>query len=206
MREFYRSSISWVLSLYLALGGCASQQRAMPQAKPGAETAKAFANDSLNLRDSTTDLVKRVVSLAKEKFSQAYKGHSGILYIGSSTQGHEYIAIEVMEKNGIESLLISSYVGWDPNLEAVIPSLMESGDYKGAKEALNKSGLSVIGIYDDGCDGLKLNTGDLLGVRNVEGQVLTFGEVQFSEYFAKSKKAYKLFLERALAALERLEN
>lgn len=193
-----------VAGLAMIVGGCTSKETSKPEINPGTEAAKAFANGRTGFTDDTADLIRRVVSLAKEQFPQNYNGKGGVIYIGRSKEGEQiYIVIEVSEKDGIESLIISSYTGLDTELESVIHGYIANHDYEPAKEALNKSKLSIIGVYDYGCNGLKPYTDDFLAVRNIESQATTLKGQEFSDLLVKAKDAYKLFLERAKSALAR---
>lgn len=194
MGKIGRVVCTTVVGLAMIIDGCTSKETSKPEIKPPTEVVRTY--------DNTINLVKRVVSLVKKEFPQNYNGKGGVIYIGESKEGeHRYIVIEVSEKNGIESLIISSYIGLDSELESVIHGHIANRDYESAKDALNNSNLSIIGFYDYGCDGLSPYTDDFLAVRNIGGQTTTLKDNELSDLLVTAKNAYKLFLEKTESAL-----
>lgn len=180
-------------------GGCTSKEIPKPDIKPATKVVRTYD-------DETTDIVKIVVNLTKEKFPQNYNGIGGVIYFGKSDKGeHIYFILQISEKDKVESLTITEYVGLGSELESVIHGYIANGDYESAKDALNNSDLSIIGFYDYGCDGLKPFTNDFLAVRNIEGQTTTIRDDKFSYLLVTAKNAYNLFLKRTESALERKE-
>ncbi len=203
MGRFYNKLVCASATLSMIISGCATPD-IQPQKPTVTNTQPQEA--TVIYYDETIKLIERVIPLAEDIFPQG-----GMMDIGKTQEGNNrYISINVLKENGVKTLEISSYIGLDSKLEAVINKYLLDCDYGAALKALEEStNFFKIGFYDYGGNDLRPNTRDFLIIKKREGGTIVLRDKDLAYALGKAedarslKGAYKVVLERVVEGLER---
>jgi len=171
--------------------GCAEEKKPASPIQQLQKSESAYEN--------LEPLAEKVAGLSEKVFPEG-----GIINFGKTEEGlNRYLAILVLNENGVSALDLQLYMGSNPELEARVQESLLIKDYGPAIKALYASGWSMSEINDSKIDGINpADSGDFVSSRRDKGELSTLRSTELYKSLEAVNNLYGIILRKAVPILE----